>query len=138
MFPSGAIKTQSVEEWKAQMCVALAEIKAAHQWTNVEMGMVIGTGPARVSAILNAHIEKLSVEALLDYLDKTGTKTTVTLALSYEVKNVPKIENMPREEVFEELLTLSKKLNGADQQRLKDLAAYIRTNTPPAPWPNES
>lgn len=60
-----------VEKWKFKISQKISEFRVVRGLTLEEMSSILGTDKANISRIMNGHIEKVTLDKLLQYLEIT-------------------------------------------------------------------
>ena len=61
---------------KVDLSIMLSKLIADKNWTQAEAADFLGVKQSRISDLMNAKIEKFTIDAMFDMLDKLGFKIT--------------------------------------------------------------
>ena len=61
--------SDSIMKWKFKVSQKIAEFKIIRNLSLEEMSLILNSDPANISRILNGHIEKVTLDKLIGYLE---------------------------------------------------------------------
>ncbi len=61
---------------KMDLSIMLSRLIESNKWTQAEAAEQLGVKQSRISDLMNSKIEKFTIDALFDMLDKLGFKVT--------------------------------------------------------------
>lgn len=77
-------ETASKMVMKMDLAIMLSRLIANKQWTQAQAAAQLGVKQSRISDLVNAKIEKFTIDALFDMLDKLGFQ------VSWDMPNLQK------------------------------------------------
>ena len=66
---------------KTRLLGNILDIVKAHGYSQKELGQLLGQKQPHVSDLLNAKLGKISIEKLVDYLDRLGAEVSVRVRM---------------------------------------------------------
>ncbi len=72
-------ETASKMIMKMDLSIMLSRLIESKQWTQAQAAEQLGVKQSRISDLVNAKIEKFTIDALLDMLDKFGFQVSWTM-----------------------------------------------------------
>ncbi|MEQ1531690.1 MAG: helix-turn-helix transcriptional regulator, partial [Methylococcales bacterium] len=72
-------ETASKMVMKMDLSIMLSRLIENRQWTQAQAAEQLGVKQSRISDLVNAKIEKFTIDALLDMLDKLGFQISWTM-----------------------------------------------------------
>ena len=64
---------------KIDLSIMLSRLIESKQWTQIQAAEQLGVKQSRISDLVNAKIEKFTIDALFDMLDKFGFQVSWTM-----------------------------------------------------------
>ncbi|MFT4926491.1 MAG: putative XRE-type DNA-binding protein [Phenylobacterium sp.] len=71
---------------KMDLSIMLSNLIATKQWTQSEAAVVLGVKQSRVSELMNHKIDKFTIDAMFDMLDKLGFKVKFSMQATDEAQ----------------------------------------------------
>jgi len=72
-------ETASKMVMKIDLAIMLSRLIESKQWTQAQAAEQLGVKQSRISDLVNAKIEKFTIDALFDMLDKFGFQVSWTM-----------------------------------------------------------
>jgi predicted XRE-type DNA-binding protein len=72
-------ETASKMVMKMDLSIMLSRLIESKQWTQAQAAEQLGVKQSRISDLVNAKIEKFTIDALFDMLDKLGFQVSWTM-----------------------------------------------------------
>jgi len=73
-------ETASKMVMKMDLSIMLSRLIESKQWTQAQAAEQLGVKQSRISDLVNAKIEKFTIDALFDMLDKLGFQVSWTMS----------------------------------------------------------
>lgn len=73
------VETASKMAMKMDLSIMLSRLIESKQWTQAQAAEQLGVKQSRISDLVNAKIEKFTIDALFDMLDKFGFQVNWTM-----------------------------------------------------------
>ncbi|MDD5272164.1 MAG: XRE family transcriptional regulator [Methylovulum sp.] len=79
---------------KMDLSIMLSDLIASKQWTQAEAAAQLSVNPSRISDLVNSKIEKFTIDALFDMLDKLGCQVNWSMQSLHKASKVqPSTDN---------------------------------------------